>query len=340
MRAPHFVWTLGLVSLTLTACGDAAPSASPPSAPDAVLRVGASFTPVALVVESVGGDRIEVTTLVPPGEEAHEYEPTAKQVADLEAVDVMFSIGEGFQPNVERLIEQLPASVTAVDLLDSVELLPFGEEIGEHGDEHSEEEEHSEDEEKSGDEEHSEDEEHGDEHGDVDPHVWLDPMNMAAMATAVERTLAAADPDGASTYAANAAAFTEQLTALDTTMRDGLQSCESVTMVTGHHAFGYLANAYGLTQVAIAGISPAEEPTAETMTEVAEYASDNGVSTIFFEENLPADLSETIASEIGATTAVLDPLESLSAEQIEAGATYFTVMEENLAALRSGLRCA
>jgi zinc transport system substrate-binding protein len=295
----------------LAACGGATPSATSTQTADAALRVGASFTPVAIVVEAVGGERIDLITLVPPGEKAHEYEPTAKQVADLETVNVMFSIGEGFHPNVEGVVEQLPPSVTAVDLLGSVELLPVGEQIGERSDEH----------------------------GDIDPHVWLDPMNMATMATAVEQALAAADADGASVYAANAAAFTEQLTGLDTTMHEGLQRCESTTIVTGHHAFGYLAHAYGLTQVAIAGISPSEEPTAETMTEVAGYAADHDVSTIFFEENLPADLSETIAAEIGATTAVLDPLESLSAERIEAGATYFTVMEENLAALRSGLGC-
>jgi zinc transport system substrate-binding protein len=309
--------SLGLVSLAVTACGDADPAAT---SPDVALRVAASFSPVDMIVAAVGGDRVDVVSLVPPGEEAHEYEPTAQQVADLERSDVVFMIGEGFQPNVEQLIEQLPASITAVDLLDSVDLLPFGEEIGEDGDEGHE----------------GEDEEHG----DVDPHVWLDPMHMAAMAASVEQALATADPDGAAEYAANAASLSAQLTELDTTMRDGLANCATTTLVTGHRAFGYLAAAYGLTPVAIAGISPSEEPTAETMADVAEYAADNGVTTIFFEENLPADLSETIAAEIGATTAVLDPLESLSSEQIAAGATYFSVMEENLAALRAGLQCS
>jgi zinc transport system substrate-binding protein len=91
--------------------------------------------------------------------------------------------------------------------------------------------------------------------------------------------------------------------------------------------------------VSISGISPSEEPSAEALEEIAAFASTNGVDTIFFEENLPADLSRTVADEIGATTARLDPIEAPSTDQLAAGATYVSLMGDNLDALRTGLGC-
>ena len=165
--------------------------------------------------------------------------------------------------------------------------------------------------------------------GGQDPHVWLDPQNMITMASMVADALRT-----------DASGYIAELTELDESFRTGLANCRSCVIVTSHRAFEYLARAYGLTQIPIAGISPTEEPSAKTLEAVAKAAKDNDVSTIFFEENLPADLATTVADEIGATTAVLDPLESLSSDQLKAGASYISVMTENLAALRSGLGCS
>lgn len=309
---------LGLLGLaafaSVTACSDnPAPTSS-----DGRLTVAAAFYPVEEVVRRVGGDRIDVISLVPPGEEAHEYEPTAKQLADLDSADLVFYLGDEFQPGVERAIAGLDDDVVTIDLLDGLTMRPVGQEIGEEiGEEEADE----------------------DEHGGDDPHVWLDPANMALMAATAQKAMAAADPDGSTEFAANATAYGHELAVLDDAFTSGLADCTSDVVVTGHHAFGYLAGAFGLTQVAIAGISPSEEPSARTLTEVAEFAAANDVTTIFFEENLPDDLSATVADEIGASTAVLDPVESLSSEQMAAGATYISVMQENLNTLRAGLGC-
>jgi zinc transport system substrate-binding protein len=134
-------------------------------------------------------------------------------------------------------------------------------------------------------------------------------------------------------------AYLAQLDELDGAFRDGLAECDSRILVSGHRAFAYLAAAYDLDAVSIAGISPSEEPSAQTLEDVATFAKDNGVTTIFFEENLPDDLARTVADEIGATTAVLDPIESPSGDQLDAGATYVSIMTDNLAALRAGLGC-
>ncbi len=277
--------------------------------------VAASFAPIEEILRKVGGDEVRVITIVPPGEEAHEYEPTAKDLQPLEQAGFVAYIGGGFQEGVEKAIDGLPRSVRRIDLLDGLELLPVGEEIGATDEE---EEDHD--------------------HDGADPHVWLDPSRMAMMAAATADALKAMGADAAR-IDANLQAFTSELDSLDARLRSGLTECDSRLLVTGHHAFGYLAGAYGLQQVAVAGISPSDEPSAATLQQVADFARENGVRTIFFEENLPVDLARTLADEIGATTAVLDPIESLSDEQRAAGASYVSLMDQNLAAMREGLGC-
>jgi zinc transport system substrate-binding protein len=168
--------------------------------------------------------------------------------------------------------------------------------------------------------------------------VWLDPANMIAMAEAVATQLRTITDSA--TIDANLGAYRSQLEQLDQRFTDGLRTCDSRLLVTGHRAFAYLAAAYGLEQVAVAGISPGEEPSAATLQQVADLAAAQHVTTIFFEENLPPALSQTVADEVGATTAVLDPIESLSADQIARGDDYVALMDANLAALRKGLGCA
>lgn len=306
-----------LLGLLLTGCdSDNDASGTPVSTP----VVAAAFAPVEELLRAVGGDAVEVVTIVPPGEEAHEYEPTAKDLQRVEQAGFVAYLGGGFQSGVEKAIEGLPGGVRRIDLLESLELLPVGQEIGTTPDPASEEEE-------------------GHDHGAADPHVWLDPNRMAEMAAVLAAALKDLGLDPA-TVDTNLAAYTTELTSLDGRLAAGLAQCDSRLLVTGHHAFGYLATTYGLQQVAVAGISPSDEPSAATLQQVADFARANDVRTIFFEENLPADLARTVADEIGATTAVLDPIESLSDQQRAAGESYVSLMDQNLAALRDGLGCA
>jgi zinc transport system substrate-binding protein len=302
-----------------TSCGgddsSSGDSAAPPAA-DA-LAVTASFYPVEEVARRVGGDRVVVTGLVPPGGGAHDHEPTAAQLTDLASTDIALFLGGGFQPGVEAAFDAVAADATTVDLLDDLELLPVTDQLPGTG---------------------------GEVDGEVlsdgtDPHVWLDPENMIVMAERTAEVLSAADPEGADEYARNAEAYIAELSALSDEMAEGLASCDSNVIVTSHRAFEYLAQRFDLVQIPIAGISPEVEPSAQALEAVAEAARANAVQVIFFEENLPADLSETIAAEIGATTDVLDPVETLSDDQLAAGGSYLTVQRANLDALVRGLGC-
>jgi zinc transport system substrate-binding protein len=164
-----------------------------------------------------------------------------------------------------------------------------------------------------------------------DPHVWLDPMRFAAMA---RRTAEAVGKPAA------ADDLVAALGKLDREFRVGLAHCLRRTIVTSHAAFGYLARAYGLEQIALTGLSPEAEPSARDLERLVEAVERSGATTVFFETLVSPALAETVAREAGVKTAVLDPLEGLSEKNGDAGADYFSVMHENLRTLREALGCS
>jgi len=164
-----------------------------------------------------------------------------------------------------------------------------------------------------------------------DPHVWLDPVRYAAMA----RELAAALGD-----AGAADPLLRRLDALDADLSAGLRTCARRELVTGHAAFGYFAHRYGLRQVPLTGLSPEAEPSPRDVARLAAEVRRTGATTVFSETLLSPRLAETVARETGARTAVLDPLEGLTADELNTGADYFSVMRQNLATLREALGCA
>ncbi|HLF40622.1 MAG TPA: zinc ABC transporter substrate-binding protein [Acidimicrobiia bacterium] len=174
---------------------------------------------------------------------------------------------------------------------------------------------------------------------EADPHVWLDPVLMMSMVGAVEEALAAADPPGRAAYAANASAYRTELEALDDEFRTGLAGCARRVLVTSHAAFGHLAARYGLEQEAIAGLSPEGEPDPRRLSELVDAVRESGTTTVFSETLTSSRIAETLAREAGVATAVLNPLEGLTDEEIGRGETYASVMRQNLAALRSALGC-
>ena len=168
----------------------------------------------------------------------------------------------------------------------------------------------------------------------ADPHVWLDPRLMASIADAVAARLAKIDPEDAHSYSQRALALSEDLGALDTEIRAGLEDCRRRELVVSHEAFGYLADRYGLTQIGIAGLDPEAEPSPQRLAEVADYAREHDVTTIFFETLVSPRVAEALARETGARVASLDPLEGAP----ERG-DYFSAMRDNLEAIREGLGC-
>jgi len=171
-----------------------------------------------------------------------------------------------------------------------------------------------------------------------DPHFWLDPTRLADVATAVGEDFARRDPANAADYRANAAALDAELAVLDTEFRTGLARCRTRELVTGHAAFGYLAQRYGLHQEGVAGMSPDIEPDAATLRDLSAHVRDAGVSTVYSESLVSPALAQTVAREAGAQVAVLDPLEGIT--DLSKGRDYLEVMRANLRTLRAGQVCS
>jgi len=162
----------------------------------------------------------------------------------------------------------------------------------------------------------------------ADPHVWLDPVLLARVAkrigTALERPSTSVVAD---------------LRKLDTAYRQGLRDCKRHEIVTSHAAFGYLAARYGLEKVSITGLTPEAEPTPKRLAHVIQIVRRTHATTVFFETLVSPRLADTVAREVGARTAVLDPIEGLTPAEQKRGDDYLTLMRRNLAALRKALDC-
>lgn len=296
---------LGLVALA--GCGGSAADGAG-SRRDVV----AAFYPLQYAVEQIGGDHVKVTGLTKPGVEPHDIELTARAVARVATADAVVYL-RGFQNAVDEAVDSQAKGrgfdVTASAHLDlaAVPDAHEGQSPGQHPSRAS------------------------------DPHFWLDPQRYAAVADAIAAHLSSIDPANAADYQSRAKAFTARLSTLDAEFAAGLKDCRSRDLVTGHAAFGYLAEAYGLHQVGISGLTPESEPSPSALARIAATVKDEGVRTIYAETLVSREVAETLARETGARLAVLDPLEGLTDES--AGHDYFAVMRANLQTLRAGQEC-
>ena len=312
-RAPRVIAltvTAVIGALALSACGgDSSAKGS-----DGKLHVVASFYPMEFLASQIGGEHVSVTDLTAAGVEPHDLELTAKQVAAVQKADAVLYL-KGLQPTVDQAVDQSRAK----HVVDAAAVSPL---VDHHLDEGTEE--------ASG---------HDHPATTGDPHIWLDPTRYAAVAKGVGAEFAKADPANAADYTKNADDLVKKLDALDQEFRDGLRNTTTKTFVTSHAAFGYLADHYGLTQVAINGVDPEAEPTPARLAEVQKAARDNGVTTIFFEALVSPKLAGTVAKDLGLKTAVLDPIEGIRPESAggTAGADYLTVMKQNLTNLQAAL---
>jgi len=305
-----------LLALSATAgCGAGGAAGADDSKPEVVT----AFYPLEFLSRQIGGDAVTVSNLTKPGAEPHDVELNPRQVGSISEAALVVYLS-GFQPAVDEAVAQ--EAGRAFDAASVVELLPAAS-----GHEHEGEGEAGHEGEAAHEEEAA---------GGKDPHVWLDPMRLAAIGDKLGERLAEADPAHAADHRARAAELHGKLAELDTEFATGLKTCERRDIVTSHTAFGYLAERYHLREVGITGVSPEAEPTPQRLAEVARTAKETGTTTIFFETLVSPKVADTIAREVGARTAVLDPVEG----RTDPGTDYFSIMRANLTALTTALGCS
>lgn len=173
----------------------------------------------------------------------------------------------------------------------------------------------------------------------LDPHTWLSPKLAKSQVQKIAEALVKLNPENKSYYEENEKELIKKLSDLDSSYKTDLTNCDTRTFVTSHAAFSYLAKDFNLNQVAISGLSPDSEPSLKELATITNLVKANNIKYIFFESLVNPKLSETIAYETGATTLVLDPIEGLTRENLQKGANYFTLMNDNLKNLKVALSC-
>lgn len=285
----------------------------------AKVKVVASFYPLAYFSQKIGGDRVEVISVVPAGTEPHDYEPTPQDIRKIQTADVVVYLGAGLDPWADKLKPELiQKGIKVLQFSDGLSLLEGGEE------------DHESNENQVG-------EEH--EHGAFDPHVWLDPVLVSQQVPKLIGILISKDPQHRSTYEKNAHDFTASLEELDRSYQKGLANCSLHSIITSHAAAGYLAQRYGFEQQSLSGLSPDSEASPRQITELAKLARQKAIKYIFFETLVSPKVAETLAAEIGATTLVFNPLEGLTDDDTAQGKDYMSIMRDNLQNLKTAMDC-
>lgn len=276
--------------LILTGCGSAPVKTS--NKP----QIYTSFYAIYDFASKIGGDKVEIHNLVPSGTEPHDWEPSSKDMLNLNSADVLFYNGLG----MESWIDKVKGAVNG-EKPKYVELsAPF-------------------------------------ENTKNDPHIWLDPKNVIIMSQEICDTLSTLDPSNEAYYKQNLTTFTEQLNKLDNDFKTQLSNIASKKIVVSHEAYSYLCSAYGLEQTSIDGISADSEPSPAKMKEIADYIKANHIKYIFFEELVSPKIAQSLADETGVQLLPLNPFEGLEQEDIDNGADYISVMEDNLKNLVTAL---
>ncbi|RNC69202.1 MAG: zinc-binding protein [Desulfuromonadales bacterium] len=293
--------------------------------PSGKLKVVATLFPLYDFARNVAGDRAEVTLLLPPGMEAHSFEPKPADIVRISKADLFLYTNRAMEPWAEELVKGVDAkNLVVVDTSRGARLLKARDE-----------DEHGHGGEKGGVAEGN----HHDE-GGIDPHIWLDFVNARTMVDTIAAAFAAQDPANRDAYLANAAAYKAKLAALDDRYRAGLATCaKRVFLHGGHFAFGYLAQRYGLRYESALAVSADAEPTPRKLAGLVRQMKAEGLRVVYTEELIDPRTTETIARETGATILTLHGAHNVSRDDLAKGATFLDFMDRNLENLRKGLQC-
>ena len=273
----------------------------------------ATTTLVGDIVRNIGGEKVDLSVLLPVGADPHNFEPAPRDVALVSDADLIFTNGAGLESFMTRLLENAGAQASPVSLSDGLELIPSAEEES-HAGEIS--------------------------HEDGDPHVWMDPNNVQHWVNRIEQALSEADPANAATYKANAQAYRQALIDLDGWISQQVAQVPQANrkIVSDHVVFGYFAKRYGFEQVGavIPSISTLAAPSAQELAELEDVIQKLGIRAIFVDSAVNPALSQRIASDTGMQ---LVPIYSGSLSAADgSAATYLDFMRANVSAIVQALR--
>jgi zinc transport system substrate-binding protein len=266
------------------------------------LKIVASFYPIYEFVKRVGGNNVNITTLIPIGVEPHNFEPTIQQIQNAESADLIIYNGAGLEKWIDKI-----DSKSKVDASQGLNFL------------------------KGNDSESA---------GTYDPHVWLDPVLAEKEVENIRDALVKVDPANSQYYQSNANKFIAELNTLDNKIKTELTTCDKKDFIAFHNAFTYFANRYGLNQHSILGVTPEGEILPQRLQEIIQTARNLGLNIIYSEDLVDPRSAEVIAQEIpNGKVLILSPIEGINADEQKAGIGYLDKMNEDIDNLKIGLQC-
>ncbi|OPH60769.1 ABC transporter substrate-binding protein [Paenibacillus ferrarius] len=305
MSNKRFFYIVIFAVLAIVATGCASNSSTKDKLVDGKVNVVASFYPLYEFTRNIGGEYVNAINLVPAGVEPHDWSPKSRDIKNMTKSQVFVYQGAGFEGWVKDFLGSLPADSTlkVVEASQGANLIKTSENKDE-----------------------------------FDPHAWLSPLNAIKMANNIKEALISADPAHKEAFEQNYASYAQKLTDLDARYRKELALTKKKEIAVSHQAFAYLCRDYGLTQMAIMGLSPDAEPTAQDLKKMNEYMKEHELKYIFFEELVSDKLAKTLAKDAKVDTMVLSPIEGLTDEQVKAGESYISIMDKNLKNLVKALQ--
>lgn len=280
------------------------------------IQVVTTLFPLYDFARTIGGEKAQVSLLLPPGVEPHSFEPRPEDVVRVNRADLFVYTNPAMEPWAAGIIGGLDrGKVTVVEggkgiaLTQAPQASRADAHVGEHGAD------------------------------GVDPHIWLDFDNARRIAANILASYETRDPAHAEYYRRNAATLDADLSALDRRFRETLARCpKKVLLHGGHYAFGYLAKRYGLKYISASAVNADAEPTPAKLAELVQVMRREGLKYVYTEELLSPRVAETIARETGAKVLMLRAGHNVTRDDLQRGVTFISLMEENLQNLKTGLQ--
>jgi len=275
------------------------------------LKVVTTLFPLYDMAKNIGADKAEVSLLLPPGVEAHSFEPKPSDIVKINEADVFVYTGKFMEPWAEDVIRgAFNKNLVIVDASRGTKMIPA---VFHDVDEPA---------------------------GSLDPHIWLDFDNAKIMVKNILQAFQFKDSANRDSYQQKANDYSTKLTELDTSFKKELATCKGKEIVYGgHYAFGYLAKRYGLKYLAAQGVSPDAEPTANDLVKLVEQIKKDKIKYVFYEELTSPKIAETIAGETSAKLLLLNAAHNVSRDQLDQGFSFLDILKRDLDNLKVGLEC-
>jgi len=289
------------------------------------LTVVTTLFPLYDFTKNIAGDKVSVTLLLPPGVEAHSFEPKAGDMLRVNAADLFIFTGKFMEPWADGLLKGVDnKGLLVVDASTGITLMQGEDDHHDHG--------HGKGEQRG--------KESNDHHGKIDPHLWLDFANAQKMVSNILEALVVKDPANKDFYTKNSDAFIAKLADLDRRYKETFLTCKkNIFIHGGHFAFNYLAKRYNLVYISAYHGSPDAEPTPKRLITLKKKMQENNIQYVYYEELIAPRVAEVLARETGATLLKLHGAHNISKEEFEKGVSFLSLMEGNLKNLKAGLEC-